>query len=128
MRPLINVHLHITPQYATQWRVIGTLLDLPSEVLNIEHDRMYIVDFCCNATMLEGWLQLDTTASQAKLLEVQCRHKGAGCTFKDQIRLMGDHLSTCLYEMVSCRHEKCTQQVLRKDLQKHEETCPDRIL
>ena len=60
--------------------------------------------------------------------EVQCRNKGAGCTFKDQIRLMSDHLLTCPYEMVSCRHEKCTQQVLRKDLQKHEETCPDRIL
>lgn len=42
---------------------------------------------------------------------------------------MNDHLKfSCLYEMVSCTHEKCTQRVFRKELRRHEETCPDRML
>ena len=60
--------------------------------------------------------------------EVYCRNKRAGCTFKDQRGLMNDHLFSCLYETVPCKHEKCTQRVFRKDLQKHEETCPDRMV
>ena len=69
--PLIrDLHQHVTPQYATQWRVIGTLLDLPSETLNIiERNHMFQVDLCCNA-MLEKWLQVDTTASWEKLFTV----------------------------------------------------------
>ena len=65
-----NLYQHITPRYATQWRVIGTLLDLPSETLNIiEHDHRDKAKRCCNA-MLEKWLQMDTTASWGKLLTV----------------------------------------------------------
>ena len=69
--PLLrDLYQHITPQYATQWRVIGTLLDLPSETLNIiEHDHRDKAERCCNA-MLEKWLQVDTTASWGKLFTV----------------------------------------------------------
>ena len=50
--------------------MIGTLLDLPSETLNIiEHNHMFQVDLCCNA-MLGNWLQVDITASWGKLFAV----------------------------------------------------------
>ena len=70
-KPLIkDLYQHITPRYATQWRVIGTLLDLPSETLSIiERNHMFQVDLCCNA-LLEKWLQVDTTASWGKLFTV----------------------------------------------------------
>ena len=70
-RPLLkDLYQHITPQYATQWRVIGTLLDLPSERLDIiEYNHRGQAEDCCNA-MLERWLQEDTTASWGKLSTV----------------------------------------------------------
>ena len=70
-RPLVrDLYQHITPRYATQWRVIGILLGLPSETLNIiERDHVFRAESCCNA-MLEKWLQVDTTASWGKLFTV----------------------------------------------------------
>ena len=69
--PLLkDLYQHITPQYATDWKVIGTLLELPSATINIiEHDNHYKARQCCNA-MLEKWLQVDTTASWKKLFTV----------------------------------------------------------
>ena len=69
--PLLkDLHHYITPQYATQWRVIGTQLGLPIERLNIiENDNRDKAEPCCNA-MLEKWLQVDTTASWRKLFSV----------------------------------------------------------
>ena len=65
-----DLYNYITPRYATQWKVIGTLLDLPSETLNIiERNHMFQVDLCCNA-MLGKWLELDTSASWGKLFTV----------------------------------------------------------
>ena len=61
---------HITPQYAADWKVIGTLLGLPSAAIDIiEYDNHYKARQCCNA-MLNKWLQLDTTASWKKLFTV----------------------------------------------------------
>ena len=69
--PLLkDLHHYITPHYATQWRVIGTQLGLPSERLNsIEYDHMFRAKPCCNA-VLKNWLQVDTTASWSKLFTV----------------------------------------------------------
>ena len=69
--PLLkDLYQHITPQYATQWRVIGTLLGLSSETLNIiEHDNHFQAIPCCNA-MIDIWLQRDTTASWGKIYTV----------------------------------------------------------
>ena len=62
--------MYITPQYATQWQVIGTLLGLSSAVLDIiEHDNRDKAIPCCNA-MLRKWLQVDSTASWRKLFNV----------------------------------------------------------
>ena len=61
---------HFTPQYATQWKEIGTLLNLPSEELNIiEHNNFFKTKKCCNA-MWNKWLEVDTTASWEKLITV----------------------------------------------------------
>ena len=61
---------YITPQYAPQWRVIGTQLSLPTEILDIiEHDNMNKVVHCCNA-MLRRWLEIDPTACWRKLFTV----------------------------------------------------------
>ena len=49
--------------------MIGTLLGLPSQGLDIiEHDNHFKAIPCCNA-MLKLWLQTDTTASWGKLFD-----------------------------------------------------------
>ena len=69
--PLLkDLYIYITPQYATQWQVIGILLGLSSAVLDIiEHDNRDKAIPCCN-TMLRKWLQVDSTASWRKLFNV----------------------------------------------------------
>ena len=69
--PLLkDLYLHITPQYAVDWEVIGTLLDLPSGQLKaIEAGWPTNVKWYCNQ-MLKQWLETDTTASWSKLLTV----------------------------------------------------------
>jgi len=66
--PLLkNLYKHITPHYATNWKVIGTLLGLPKgELKAIEAGWPTNVKWCCNQ-MLEKWLEMDTTASWGKL-------------------------------------------------------------
>ena len=67
---LKDLYQHITPQYAADWKVIGTLLGLPSATLDvIERDNHYKTRECCNA-MLNKWLQVDPTASWEKLFTV----------------------------------------------------------
>jgi len=64
---LKDFYNHITPQYATDWKVIGTLLGLPSGALDIiENDNMCKAVHCCNS-MLKRWLEVDETASWEKL-------------------------------------------------------------
>ena len=61
---------HITPHYAPHWKLIGTLLDLPSGALDIiEHDNRDKAEPCCNE-MFKRWLQVDLTASWEKLFTV----------------------------------------------------------
>ena len=71
--PLLkDLYLYITPnpQYATDWKVIGTLLGLPiGELEAIEVGWPTNVKWCCNQ-MLKKWLEMDTTASWGKLLTV----------------------------------------------------------
>ena len=69
--PLLkDLYQHITPQYAVDWKVIGTLLGLPSgELTAIEAGYPINVKWCCNQ-MLEKWLEVDTTASWGKLFNV----------------------------------------------------------
>ena len=67
---LKDLYQHITPQYAGDWKVIGTLLGLPSgELKAIEAGYPTNVKWCCNK-MLEKWLEVDPTASWGKLLAV----------------------------------------------------------
>ena len=69
--PLLkDLYQHITPQFAVDWIVIGTLLGLPSGALDIiEHDNMRKATHCCNA-MLRKWLEVDITATWRKLFTV----------------------------------------------------------
>ena len=54
---LKDLYQHITPQYAADWKVIGTLLGLPSgELKAIEIGYPTNVKWCCNQ-MLEKWLE-----------------------------------------------------------------------
>ena len=67
---LKDLYQHITPQYAADWKVIGTLLGLPSATLDvIEYDNRDKAKKCCNA-MLNKWLEVDPTASWGKLFTV----------------------------------------------------------
>ena len=69
--PLLkDLYQHITPQYAAEWKVIGTLLDVPSVILSmIEAEYPIDAKQCC-CKMLEKWLEIDTIASWGKLLTV----------------------------------------------------------
>ena len=69
--PLLkDLYQQITPNYASYWKVIGTLLDLPSgELKSIEAGYPTNVKWCCNQ-MLEKWLEVDPSASWEKLFEV----------------------------------------------------------
>ena len=69
--PLLkDLHLYIIPHYATHWREIGVLLGLRKGDLDcIEHEMPTGIKCFCNK-MLESWLQVDTTASWAKLYNV----------------------------------------------------------
>ena len=69
--PLLkDLYQYITPHYAVDWTVIGTLLGIPSGTLDIiEHDHMHKATRCCNA-MLRKWLEMDTTASWEKLFTI----------------------------------------------------------
>ena len=67
---LKDLYQYITPQYAADWKVIGTLLGLPSEELKaIEAGYPTNVKWCCNQ-MLERWLEVNPTASWEKLFAV----------------------------------------------------------
>ena len=69
--PLLkDLYQHITPQYAADWEVIGTLLGLHNgELKAIEAGWPTNVKWCCNQ-MLKKWLEMDTTASWRKLFTV----------------------------------------------------------
>ena len=69
--PLLkDIYEYITPQYAADWKVIGTLLGLPSGELNsIEAGWPTNVNWCCNQ-MLGKWLETDAFASWGKLFTV----------------------------------------------------------
>ena len=69
--PLLkDLYQHITPRYAVDWKVIGTLLGLRSGTLEIiENDYHGKATRCCNA-MFEKWLQMDLTASWSKLFAI----------------------------------------------------------
>ena len=69
--PLLeDLHQHFTPQYAADWKVIGTELGLPSlELKAIEAGWPTNVKWCCNQ-VLEKWLEMDTAASWRKLFTV----------------------------------------------------------
>ena len=66
-RPLLkDLYQHTLP-HAIQWRMIGALLGVPTNLLNIiEKDHHFQTIPCCNA-MLEKWLDIDKTASWGKL-------------------------------------------------------------
>lgn len=67
---LRELRRYVTPDYAAQWRMLGTLLGLHTERLEIiEHDNFKKAMPCCNA-MLSKWLEIDTTPTWKKLLTV----------------------------------------------------------
>ena len=67
---LKDLYQHVAPQYAADWKVVGTLLGLPcGELKAIEAGYPTNVKWCCNQ-MLEKWLEEDPTASWGKLFTV----------------------------------------------------------
>ena len=67
---LKDLYQYITPHYATDWEVIGTLLGLPlAELKAIEAGYPTNVKWCCNK-MLQKWLETDTSPTWGKLFDV----------------------------------------------------------
>ena len=82
--PLLkDLYQYVTPQYAADWEVIGTLLDLPSSELKaIEAGYPTNVKWCCNQ-MLKKWLETDTTASWRKLFDA-VESRAVSCSAPDK--------------------------------------------
>ena len=70
-KPLLkDLYIYVTPRYAADWIVIGTLLNIPDPTLRIiELNHMYRAAPCCNE-MLRRWLQMDLTASWGTLFNI----------------------------------------------------------
>ena len=65
-----DLNIYIILRYALKWKVIGTLLGLRSERLDIiEYDNRYKAEPCCR-DMLSHWLDVDPFASWGKLFTV----------------------------------------------------------
>ena len=90
---------------------------------------LYIHQTCPKCHKKLGQMNYDYNETQKRShFEVHCRNKRAGCTYKDERSRMNQHLLSCSYEMVCCKHEKCLQKVFRKDLEHHHKICPDRTI
>ena len=64
-----NLYNLVTPLYASQWKIIGIMLDLPLCILeSIEYDYRRCQD-CCDH-MLEEWCQRDINATWQKVFDV----------------------------------------------------------
>ena len=101
---LRDLQQYFTPQYAVQWRVIGTQLGLPTATLDIiEHDHMHKATRCCNA-MLRKWLEMDTAASWRKLFTV-IESPAVCCSAPDK----GDYL--CMYAHALCMHSSVNERL-----------------
>ena len=67
LKDLYNI---ITPDYAVNWRTIGENLGIRNGILDaIGHDNHHKAEDCCNA-MWEEWLNIDTSASWSKLIQI----------------------------------------------------------
>ena len=65
--PLLkDLREHITPMYAVHWKLLGTLLRLPNDLLGMIESNLCEAIPCCNA-MFTHWLELDTNASWEKV-------------------------------------------------------------
>ena len=66
--PLLgDLYEHITLKFAADWKVIGTLLGVPTGELNaIEAGWPTNTKWCCNQ-MLDKWLDMDPKASWEKI-------------------------------------------------------------
>ena len=66
---LKDLYNKVTPEYAAQWRIIGTLLDVSKGRLDgIERSFPSNAFWCCNK-MLEIWLETDINATWRKMVE-----------------------------------------------------------
>ncbi|KAF8331112.1 uncharacterized protein EI90DRAFT_2920692 [Cantharellus anzutake] len=62
-------------------------------------------------------------------LLVHCPNSSLGCTHICQRQLMRTHLThDCLYVATRCCEDDCNTRILRKDADKHAQTCPHRIV
>ena len=64
-----EIRKYIVPQYCTQWKMLGILLDLwPSTLDIIAFNNFSDAESCC-VEMFSKWLQTDATPTWKKLLE-----------------------------------------------------------
>ena len=82
--PLLkDLYTHITPHYAADWKIVGSLLGIPlGELRTIEATYPTNVKQCCNQ-MLERWLEMDPTATWEKIFAAIdspaiCSHSSTG--------------------------------------------------
>ncbi|XP_065911615.1 uncharacterized protein [Dysidea avara] len=87
---LKELHRHVTPQYAAEWREIGVELGLTDAKLReIEANNPRNVKQCCNR-MFSEWLRMDTTASWEKLFTAIESPAVFGGLVKGQVELTFD--------------------------------------
>ncbi|XP_073774509.1 RING finger protein 151 isoform X2 [Danio rerio] len=79
---------------------------------------------CCRQSIDQNqMLVLFKLSKSIGRLSVKCRNGQQGCRATFPLSNEYLHISTCPYEWQICPHEGCGQQVLRKDVQAHDQSC-----
>lgn len=60
-------------------------------------------------------------------LQVKCDHFDRGCNWINELRCLQGHLDEeCVFQIIACPNDGCTEKVTRNELKGHEQTCTKR--
>lgn len=60
-------------------------------------------------------------------LKLKCEHAAQGCPEKLTYAELGKHRSECQYVLMICQNFGCSERILRKDFEQHDNTCKFRV-
>ena len=59
-------------------------------------------------------------------LLLKCVNQEQGCLLKVQLEQYDQHVKSCEYQLVTCKHSRCGRKFTKKELQAHETACKKR--
>jgi len=61
-------------------------------------------------------------------MKIRCKEVATGCDWQGELHKYDEHTSYCLYVSVHCSSKGCTELLLRKDKDQHEDSCMWRVV